>query len=32
MLFDNVINEDVVNNLDEDTVNELLKMFEKAGY
>jgi len=32
MLFDNVINEDVINNLDEDTVDELLKMFEKAGY
>jgi hypothetical protein len=32
MLFDNVINEDVVNNLDGDTVNELLNMFEKVGY
>jgi hypothetical protein len=32
MLFDNVINDDVINNLDEDTVDELLKMFEKAGY
>lgn len=32
MLFDNVINDDVINNLDKDTVDELLRMFEKAGY
>jgi hypothetical protein len=31
-MFDNVINEDVVNNLSDETLNELLAMFEKAGY
>ena len=31
-MFENVINEDVVNNLDDATLEELLAIFEKAGY
>jgi hypothetical protein len=31
-MFDNVINTEVVNNLDDETVKELLTILEKAGY
>lgn len=31
-MFDNVINEDVIDNLDEETLDRLLAMFDKAGY
>lgn len=31
-MFENVINEDVVNNLDDATLEELLAIFKKAGY
>jgi len=31
-MFENVINEDVVNNLSDETLTELLAIFEKAGY
>lgn len=31
-MFENVINEDVIDKLDEETLDRLLAMFEKAGY
>ena len=31
-MFDKVINEDVIDNLDEETLDRLLAMFDKAGY
>jgi hypothetical protein len=31
-LFENVIDEKVIDSLDKDTLEKLLKMFDKAGY
>ncbi len=31
-MFEKVINEDVIDNLDEETLDRLLAMFDKAGY
>lgn len=31
-MFENVINEDVVNSLSDEKLTELLAIFEKAGY
>ena len=31
-MFDKVINEDVIDNLDEETLDRLLAMLDKAGY
>jgi DNA-binding protein YbaB len=31
-MFENVINEDVIDNLDKDTLETLIAMLEKAGY
>lgn len=31
-MFEKVINEEVIDNLDEELIDKLLAMFEKAGY